>query len=81
MVERLAFTTVNDKVTLLTPDRLPPADLRRWVARRKADVVTAVRVGLLTKVEACRRYDLSLEEYESWEKAYFDRGLPGLRVT
>ncbi len=80
MVERLAFTTINDKVTLLTADRLPPKDIRRWVARRKADVVTAVRVGLLTKVEACRRYSLSVEEFESWERAYDDHGLRGLRV-
>jgi hypothetical protein len=31
---------------------LPPPETRRWVARRKAQVVAAVRAGLLTLEEA-----------------------------
>ncbi len=31
----------------LTLDGLPPPDLKRWIARRKAQVVAAVRAGLI----------------------------------
>jgi Protein of unknown function (DUF1153) len=60
---------------------LPPEDTKRWVARRKAAVVAAVRRGELTLEQACRRYRLSEEEFRSWERAYDIHGLPGLRVT
>lgn len=60
---------------------LPPPSTRRWVARRKAEVVAAVRGGLLTLDEACRRYNLSAEEYASWERLIDRHGLDGLRVT
>ncbi|MGF1477401.1 MAG: DUF1153 domain-containing protein [Geminicoccaceae bacterium] len=67
-------------VTLSLAD-LPPPDTKRWVARRKAIVVTAVRIGLLTLDEACERYSLSAEEYLAWERAIDKHGVPGLRVT
>lgn len=60
---------------------LPAPSTRRWVARRKAEVVAAVRGGLLTLDEACRRYNLSAEEYASWERLIDRHGLDGLRVT
>ena len=60
---------------------LPSPKTRRWVARRKATVVAAVRSGLITLDEACRRYALSVEEYLSWERAIERHGLAGLRVT
>jgi len=60
---------------------LPPPSTRRWVARRKAEVVAAVRGGLLTLEEACRRYNLSAEEYASWERLIDRYGLAGLRIT
>lgn len=60
---------------------LPPSDTQRWVVRRKAAVVAAVRVGLLTLDDACRRYTLSVEEFVSWENAIERHGVPGLRVT
>jgi transposase-like protein len=53
----------------------------RWTARRKADVVEAVRSGRITLDEACRRYALSVEELTGWEKALDRYGSPGLRVT
>ena len=65
----------------LTLEDLPPPDTKRWVARRKAEVVTAVRAGLLTFEDACGRYNLSSEEYFTWEKAIDRHGLGGLRVT
>ncbi|MEM9277623.1 MAG: DUF1153 domain-containing protein, partial [Pseudomonadota bacterium] len=40
----------------LTVSDLPPASTRRWVIRRKAEVVAAVRGGLLSLEEACERY-------------------------
>ncbi len=66
---------------ILTLDDLPPPNTQRWVARRKAEVVAAVRAGLLTLEEACGRYNLSTEEFLGWEEAIQKHGLGGLRVT
>ncbi|WP_373085539.1 DUF1153 domain-containing protein [Sneathiella sp.] len=60
---------------------LPPKDTKRWVIRRKAEVVAAVRGGLISLDDACRRYTLSVEEFLSWQKAIDKHGLPGLRTT
>lgn len=65
----------------LTLESLPPAHTTRWVVRRKAEVVAAVKGGLLTVDEACERYSLSLEEFASWQRAVERSGMPGLRVT
>lgn len=65
----------------LTLNSLPSADTTRWVVRRKAEVVAAVRGGLLTLDEACERYSLSVEEFASWQSAVERSGIPGLRVT
>jgi hypothetical protein len=60
---------------------LPAPDTQRWVARRKAIVVHAVRSGLISLQEACRRYNLSVEEFLAWQRAIERHGIPGLRVT
>lgn len=60
---------------------LPPRDTRRWVPRRKAIVVDAVRQGIIDRGEACRRYGLSEEEFAGWESAVDAHGLGGLYVT
>ncbi len=60
---------------------LPPADTRRWVVRRKAAVVAAVQSGKITLEEACRRYNLTEEEFRAWQRAFEAHGLPGLRAT
>jgi hypothetical protein len=65
----------------LTRGDLPPRNTSRWVARRKAEVVAAVNGGLLSIREACDRYDLTLEEFASWQRAVDRDGLPGLRAT
>lgn len=65
----------------LTLADLPPVNTKRWVIRRKAEVVAAVRGGLITLEDACHRYSLSVEEFLSWQKAIERNGLPGLRVT
>lgn len=65
----------------LTLETLPPPETRRWVTRRKAEVVAAVQGGLLTLDEACERYGLSVEELISWQRAIDRSGMQGLRVT
>ena len=60
---------------------LPPPDTKRWVTRRKAVVVNAVRTGVISLEEICRRYELSVEEFLAWERAIDTHGVPGLRVT
>lgn len=65
----------------ITLESLPPANTKRWVIRRKAEVVAAVRGGLLTLEAACERYALTVEEFLSWQRAIDQHGLPGLRTT
>jgi hypothetical protein len=65
----------------LTIADLPPSNTRRWVIRRKAEVVAAVRGGLLSIDEACRRYTLTVDEFLSWQHAIDKHGLAGLRTT
>lgn len=60
---------------------LPPDNTTRWVMRRKAQVVLAVRGGLISLDDACRRYKLSVDEFLSWERAYAKYGQKGLRQT
>jgi hypothetical protein len=60
---------------------LPPPDTKRWVVRRKAAVVAAVRSGRITIEEACRVYQRSEEKLLSWERAFEIHGLAGLRAT
>jgi len=65
----------------ITRDDLPPANTRRWVTRRKAEVVAGVRQGLITLAEACERYDLTVDEFLSWQKRLESHGMTGLQVT
>jgi Protein of unknown function (DUF1153) len=60
---------------------LPPANTKRWVIRRKAEVVAAVRSGVISLEDACNRYKLSIEEFLSWQRLIDSHGLAGLRVT
>jgi hypothetical protein len=60
---------------------LPPRDTKRWVIRRKAELVAAVRGGLLSLEEACERYALTIDEFLSWQRTLDRHGLPGLRTT
>ena len=65
----------------LTINDLPTPDTKRWVVRRKAEVVVAVRGGLLSLEEVCGRYRLTVEEFMSWQRSIDRDGLAGLRVT
>ncbi|MBX3481142.1 MAG: DUF1153 domain-containing protein [Caulobacter sp.] len=67
--------------TPLTLSDLPPSDTERWVIRRKAEVVAAVRGGLLSLDEACDRYRLTNEEFLNWQQSIDRHGLAGLRTT
>ena len=65
----------------LTIADLPLPDTKRWVIRRKAEVVAAVRGGLLSLQDACNRYKLTVDEFLSWQRLIERHGLPGLRAT
>lgn len=60
---------------------LPSSNTKRWVIRRKAAVVAAVRSGQITIEDACKRYNLSMEEFLSWQRLIESHGLRGLRAT
>ncbi len=77
---QMKFIYGSDGEVLTLPD-LPPPETRRWVSRRKAEVVAAVQGGLLTLTEACQRYALSVEEFMSWQRSIERHGLAGLRAT
>jgi hypothetical protein len=67
--------------TPLTMADLPSARPARWNPIRKAEIVAAVRGGLLSREEAVNRYALSLEELLGWERSVERYGLGGLRTT
>lgn len=65
----------------MTLDDLPSPNTKRWVIRRKAQVVVAVRSGIISLNDACGRYNLSIEEFLSWQRLIDRHGIGGLRAT
>src|SRR3954465_8648879 len=65
----------------LTLSNLPASGTSRWSPRRKAEVVAAVRGGLVTVDEARNRYTLTVEEFLCWQKSIDEHGLAGLRMS
>ncbi len=65
----------------ITVDDLPPPNIKRWITHRKAEVVAAIRRGLISREEACARYGVSSEELLSWQRLLNEHGLRGLRAT
>src|ERR1700735_1184069 len=65
----------------LTVADLPPPTTKRWVIRRKAEVVAAVRGGLISLEEACGRYTLTVDEFLSWQMSINQHGFTGLATT
>ncbi len=65
----------------MTAKDLPPPGIKRWVMRRKAEVVAGVKGGLISLDDACRRYDLSIDEFRSWQRLFDNHGMRGLRTT
>ncbi len=80
LIPHIHYVVGPDGCALTIAD-LPPPNLNRWVARRKAQVVAAVRGGLLSIEAACKRYNLSMDEFLSWDRQIGRHGLPGLRAT
>ena len=56
--------------SVLTIADLPSPDTKRWVIRRKAEVIAAVRGGLLSLNDACKRYNLSRPEILAFVQCY-----------
>ncbi|WP_347304503.1 DUF1153 domain-containing protein [Croceibacterium sp. TMG7-5b_MA50] len=82
IVERESADSVIGPLGLpITLADLPPPDTKRWVIRRKAEVVAAVNGGLLTIDEVLARYGLTLEEFAGWQRGFDRSGMLGLRVT
>ena len=67
--------------SILSRADLPPPDIRRWVASRKAVVVKAVIYGLIAESEALERYAISAEEFALWRAAVEQHGDGALKVT
>lgn len=60
---------------------LPPSDTVRWSPYRKALIVDGVRNGIISIDEACRRYQLSADELQTWQRAITTHGVGALLVT
>lgn len=60
---------------------LPPANTKRWVVSRKAQVVRAVEDGVISLEQASDRYSLSHEEFENWRDLIKAHGTRALRAT
>ncbi len=75
-------TLAGDDRTNSVP-RVPelPTLAERWTTRRKAAVVEAVRGGWVAIDEACRLYNLSVDEFVAWERDLDRHGVPGLQST
>ena len=79
--DKFSIRIVAPHGTLMSIQDLPPSGTKRWVIRRKAEVVAGVRGGLITIEEACERYALSIEEFLSWQRLIDNHGVRGLRAT
>ena len=77
---RTRIVTGPDGAPLSMAD-LPAENTRRWVPKRKAIVVAAVRGGLLSLDEACERYKLTVDEFLNWQQSIDKHGVRGLRAT
>ena len=60
---------------------LPPTETKRWVIRRKAAVVTAVKNGAIALDDVCWLYNISVEEFLTWQEMIEKHGNRGLSVT
>ncbi len=65
----------------LTRDTLPAPDTVRWNARRKAELLLAIRAELISLREAVELYNLSGEEIMGWSRLFERHGLEGLKST
>ena len=80
-LQRMPKYVIGPDGSPLTMADLPTPGTKRWVIRRKAEVIAAVRGGLLSLEEASSRYMLTVDEFLSWQSSIDQHGLPGLRTT
>ncbi len=62
-------------------NELPALDTKRWIVRRKAAVVAAVKNGAITLDDVCWLYDISVEEFLTWQETIEKHGVRGLHVN
>lgn len=62
-------------------DALPSASIIRWTATAKQAVVDAIRLEAITEIDACKRYNLTPDELDSWNKREKLYGRNGLMAT
>lgn len=65
-------------------EALPSKLIKRWTASAKKAVLEAIRVEAITVIDACRTYNLSAGELDSWdqrEQAYGRNGLMATQVS
>ncbi len=80
-IVKIVKTAFGPDGRMLTLAGLPASNTKHWVARRKAEVVVAVESGLLSLHEACERYNLTVWEFLSWQRAIQRFGVDGLRAS
>ncbi len=56
-----------------------PKEIKRWTARRKAEVVMDIIKGRTTATEAARSHDLTVGEVERWMDDFVSMGTEALR--
>jgi hypothetical protein len=78
-IAAFSVSILNDALLELVPEL--PRPQQRWTARRKAQVVEAVRGGWVPIEEVCERYNISVDEFLAWERDVDRYGVPGLRAT
>ena len=54
-------------------------EIKRWTARRKAEVVTEIIKGKTTASDVARTHDLTIGEVEQWMSDFIEMGTEALR--
>ena len=80
---KLSFLTqLNETLTRQLDKRAAPAPLvplnGRWTVQRKAALLDAIGVGLVTDDQAASYFGVSAEELASWRRRWRASGLAGL---
>lgn len=77
--------TVWGRGYVMRPDGVSAATVvpsgYRWLAARKQEVLGLIKRGAITEKEACRNYNLSLDELALWMRKAGRFGRKGLRTT
>lgn len=81
MLKPKIVCAIGAKGNRLTVADLPRPGAKRWSSVQKANVVAAVEGGLISRFDACRRYELSVEEYLTWKDIILRFGIEGLRAS